>query len=681
MKIRRLNEDAKRFYIDEIVSAPSGKTETERHSFATLDELKKYCKDAGLTKDDIANCGGCDVRDLCEDVNKHTSRSRVKLEVKYEVYGRYGTGGQVKKGRVSGADEVDALMNMLDHVHMYIDSDFADEFEEENGRRPTTEDIVECLDSQNGDGCDLIYYITNLTTGKMIFDGGVSEEEEDWDDLDESADSKLYTKPNGEYLVKADSGKGYTAFSRDNVAIGGIDNEDADSDDKAIDKFKRNEYSECLNEAYFDTAEYRIQKYEDDIPELMAGMHDDYMEGKLDAARYAEVLKKVYDALAECDYKHTMNSPVVMKGTGKRVLDALAKLDETLNEGSEKYYAAKYTAVDNSGNKTVKKICFRCDGTIEDAEKEVDALIKEPYTELKVTGSCLKGVAEKDGFELVEEVVAEGAANKYRFELKGYPLYRDYSYGGLIEEIIESESFCEAIDKLDRTLPYTGTFDIAYTSAYDDLYDEYDHDDEKIDNRIEEDPSVQEKILTDISNRLSMSNGDGSSIVVLLKDLVSDIVIFADDQKPLEYERGAGWDDDYDDEYSDDFDESLENCSGIKAHKVIMGENANDVNPGDIDGTEGPTGDKTEDIEFVMDEYIASDFAMDAVNKLSPTKYEVTYNGNTVLLEFDPKWPEYVYTINGKGPHSHSSYEWIISDIRDYVNTFCAADNVFDDEF
>ena len=46
--------------------------------------------------------------------------------------------------------------------------------------------------------------------------------------------------------------------------------------------------------------------YEDDIPELMADMHDDYMEGKLDAARYAEVLKKVYDALAECDYKHTM---------------------------------------------------------------------------------------------------------------------------------------------------------------------------------------------------------------------------------------------------------------------------------------------------------------------------------------------------------------------------------------
>ena len=66
MKIRRLNEDASRFYIDEIVSAQGGKTETERHSFATLDELKQYCKDAGLTKDDIANCGGCDVRDLCE---------------------------------------------------------------------------------------------------------------------------------------------------------------------------------------------------------------------------------------------------------------------------------------------------------------------------------------------------------------------------------------------------------------------------------------------------------------------------------------------------------------------------------------------------------------------------------------------------------------------------------------
>ena len=82
---------------------------------------------------------------------------------------------------------------------------------------------------------------------------------------------------------------------------------------------------------FLDSAEYRIQRYEDDIPELMAGMHNDYMEGKLDAARYAEVLKKVYDALSEFDYKNTMISPVVKTGAGKRVLDALDKLDEEVD--------------------------------------------------------------------------------------------------------------------------------------------------------------------------------------------------------------------------------------------------------------------------------------------------------------------------------------------------------------
>lgn len=82
---------------------------------------------------------------------------------------------------------------------------------------------------------------------------------------------------------------------------------------------------------FLDSVEYRIQRYEDDIPELMAGMHNDYMEGKLDAARYAEALKKVYNALSDCDYKYTMSAPVVTNGSGKRVLDALDKLDEEVD--------------------------------------------------------------------------------------------------------------------------------------------------------------------------------------------------------------------------------------------------------------------------------------------------------------------------------------------------------------
>ena len=40
--------------------------------------------------------------------------------------------------------------------------------------------------------------------------------------------NKIATKPNGDFLVAADSGKGFTAFNRDNVCIGGIDGDDAE---------------------------------------------------------------------------------------------------------------------------------------------------------------------------------------------------------------------------------------------------------------------------------------------------------------------------------------------------------------------------------------------------------------------------------------------------------------------
>lgn len=72
-----LDEDmVDKFYIDEIVPAQGGKTETERHSFDTLEELKQYVKDANLTEDDIATCGGCEIEDLLvyEDVRTKLDR-------------------------------------------------------------------------------------------------------------------------------------------------------------------------------------------------------------------------------------------------------------------------------------------------------------------------------------------------------------------------------------------------------------------------------------------------------------------------------------------------------------------------------------------------------------------------------------------------------------------------------
>lgn len=549
MKIRRLNEDAKRFYIDEIVSGPSGKTETERHSFSTIEELKQYCKDAGLTKEDIAACGGCDVKDLCEDVEK------------------------------------------------------------------------------------------------------------------------LHTKPNGEYLVKADSGKGYTAFSRDNVAIGGIDNEDADSDDKAIDKFKRNEYSECLNEAYFDTAECRIQRYEEDIPELVAGMHDDYMEGKLAAEFYAKALEKVYNALADCDYKHTMSQAVKTETNSQKILNALDNaepktiddaarvVEENLTERAEKCYAAKYIAVDSEGNKTQKKICFMCDGTIEDAEKLADELIKEPYSELNVIGSVLKDAARKDGFVFVESCNG--------------PVRNKSTCG--------KRSLKESFDEV-------GTFTYRYVpDDIDDLPEDVleKYTEEQIEEFIESKNIPDDLWLTseafityeEGSYQVSHGGWDDYRFYSTIEDCIHDvegwydIFEWVDDVSNIEYSAPDEEDyDEYDDEYSDEYDESLEECSGIKAHKVIMGEDIDDsIEFDDVDGVEGPEGDKTEDIEFVMDEYVSESLLIDFIEKVDPITYKVGANDQVVTVVFDPKWSEYVYTIDGKGPYSHSSYEFISRDIYDFV--------------
>lgn len=638
MKIRRLNEDAKRFYVDEIVSAPGGKTETERHSFSTLDELKQYCKDAGLTKDDIANCGGCDVKDLCEDLVKDPYYDSLAInEPKIYLPTDKGNKVEVSIGaEKQDEDDWDIYVEIRDNGDFCFEipsSRLADEIGEIRNPRLTyltyerAEELCNQIHSYFEDIDQDDIYTTlvnklgcNKTKVEQFWNAAELQE-----DLNEDAPvSKLHTKPNGEYLVKADSGKGYTAFSRDNVAIGGIDNEDADSDDKAIAKFKKNEYSECLNEDYFDTAEYRIQKYEDDIPELMAGMHDDYMEGKLAAEFYAKALEKVYNALADCDYKHTMSQAVKTETNSQKILNALDKaepktindaarvVEENITEGAEKCYAAKYTAVDSEGNKTQKKICFMCDGTIEDAEKEVDALIKEPYTELKVIGSCLKGVAEKDGYKLIESVENDVEGDDY-----GTP--EDW------EELESAETMDDAREWCNLTL---------------------------------------------------WKNISTGKYVIIIGDNnpwegYSNMETFSEDEARSEFsaylDEPMYNSDDYDDDYSDDYDESLEECSGIKAHKVIMGEGIDDIGlDGDL-GEEGPTGDKTEDIEFVMEEYIAESLLIDFVEKVDALTYKVGANDQVVTVVFDPKWSEYVYTIDGKGPYSHSSYEFISRDIYDFV--------------
>ena len=89
---------------------------------------------------------------------------------------------------------------------------------------------------------------------------------------------------------------------------------------------------------------------------------------------------------------------------------------------------------------------------------------------------------------------------------------------------------------------------------------------------------------------------------------------------------------------------------------------------------------KLEDIEFVMTEYIADSMLIEFVKKVDATTWLVGVEDEVVTVKFDPSWSEYVYTIEGRGPYSHSSYEYISRDVYDFVMSQRTGDE-YDDDF
>lgn len=67
---------------------------------------------------------------------------------------------------------------------------------------------------------------------------------------------------------------------------------------------------------------------------------------------------------------------------------------------------------------------------------------------------------------------------------------------------------------------------------------------------------------------------------------------------------------------------------------------------------------------FVMTEYLNSVFYGAELKDKNGCSYVVEYEGKELTIEFNPEWEEYVYTVNGKGPFAHSSYEYIGQDCR-----------------
>ena len=315
--------------------------------------------------------------------------------------------------------------------------------------------------------------------------------------LREETEKVLHTKSNGDKLVAASSGDGYTAFTRDNVRIGHIS---AETDTAAVAEFSKKEPKyESMNEDYLDSAEFRIQRYEDDIPELFHRVHDGYMRGMVNAKAYADVLAKIYSVLEELDY-----------------------VDESLKEG---YMDAH------------------------DGMNHVDTL---------------------DMMAALRAVV------------------REYGHMELVTPIV-----CKLHD------------------------DDHGRRLELLNKQMDEGFLVPDQIVGDIT-----LDASGQSVGIL---------------------GGKG--------------------GTVQNDNKAVQEDANDEVMDDLDKPVG----KEEDIEFVMSEYIPDSLLIEFVKKIEKNKYLVGVEEEVVTVEFDPNWSEYVYTIEGKGPYSHSSYEYISRDIYDFV--------------
>lgn len=78
--------------------------------------------------------------------------------------------------------------------------------------------------------------------------------------------------------------------------------------------------------------------------------------------------------------------------------------------------------------------------------------------------------------------------------------------------------------------------------------------------------------------------------------------------------------------------------------------------------------DMLTDIRFVMVKYVEGNSYGDLrLVEQDGARFVLDHNGKQAVVEFDLDCDDYVYTVNGKGPFEHHSYEFIQGDIMDVL--------------
>ena len=142
----------------------------------------KEVMDAVLDWEGLVNYGPW-IREIIKDIfevdldrEEHEcaapAQSKVELQVRYYPYRRYEDTPEVV-GTVIAPDARSALLRIFRKLLMYTREKDILKMEKDNGRNFSNEELLNILVDENGDGCDFIRSIKNITTGELIFETDV----------------------------------------------------------------------------------------------------------------------------------------------------------------------------------------------------------------------------------------------------------------------------------------------------------------------------------------------------------------------------------------------------------------------------------------------------------------------------------------------------------------------------
>lgn len=98
----------------------------------------------------------------------------VELYIVYEPYERYGH-SPMKRATIKGKSMLEALKKMVGKLGLYFDVEDI-EYDE---MQPS--EILDRIESENGDGCDAIFELKNKATGEVYIQlEGAMDEDEEW---------------------------------------------------------------------------------------------------------------------------------------------------------------------------------------------------------------------------------------------------------------------------------------------------------------------------------------------------------------------------------------------------------------------------------------------------------------------------------------------------------------------